>query len=341
VTAYALHMHVTGRIADLVAVAREAEAAGVDGIYGIEAFQDPFVPLAAIAAATTHIRIGTYVANAYAREPQSAASAAAKLDELSDGRFTFGIGAGNRHINEWLYGVDVWRPMQKMREYLEILDVLLRGGTTDATEVGGPTHRMQTRLARSAERRVPVVLAAAGPRMIELAGSMTDGVGVGILVSADHLASEIRPRARAAAEAVGADPDALRFPMAAMTNVDDDVDRARQRTRRSIAGLFHPVPHPYYDFLLREQGYAAVADACSELAPQQRWDEAMATIDDELIDRLTITGTARQCAARLLEYDGVADEIICLDRSGSQGSCSPVVLEMLSLARSGRLDVTG
>jgi alkanesulfonate monooxygenase SsuD/methylene tetrahydromethanopterin reductase-like flavin-dependent oxidoreductase (luciferase family) len=158
--------------------------------------------------------------------------------------------------------------------------------------------------------------------MIELAAAATDGVGLGVLVSAEHLADDIRPRALAAAEAAGRDPDAVRFPMAAMVNVDDDAGRARALTRRAICGLFHPIPHPYYDFLLRAQGYRDVADAATALAPQQRWGEAMEHIDDELIDRLTITGTPEQCAARIAAYSGLADEIICLQlaRPGEPGS---------------------
>ena len=80
--------------------------------------------------------------------------------------------------------------------------------------------------------------------------------------------------------------------MAAMVSVDDDEERARATTRHAICRLFHPVPHPYYDFLLRAQGFAAAADAAAELVPQGRVREAMAQIDDEVVDRLTITGTA-------------------------------------------------
>jgi alkanesulfonate monooxygenase SsuD/methylene tetrahydromethanopterin reductase-like flavin-dependent oxidoreductase (luciferase family) len=106
--------------------------------------------------------------------------------------------------------------------------------------------------------------------------------------------------------------------MAALTSIDDDEGAARARARRAIVGLFHPIPHPYYDSLLREQGYAHVADAATELAPQKRWAEATATIDDELLDRLTFTGTPAQCAARVSEYDGLADEIIFLPLGGGE-----------------------
>jgi len=311
-TAHVLHLDPGLSIAGAVALAQQAEAAGVDAVYGIEGTRDVFVVMAAIAAATTRIGVGTYVANAYARTPQAAATGALHLDELSGGRFMFGIGAGNRHINEWVFGTDSSKPMKKMREYLAILRGYLHGEGLDDTDIGGELHHMQARFIQPSARRVPLVVAAAGPRMIELAAAASDGVALGILISADHLAGAIRPRAAAAAARAGRNPDELVFPMAALVNVHEDEERARTLTRRAILGLFHPVPHPYYDFLLREQGYARVADAATELTPQKRWAEAMEVIDDELIDRLTITGTPEQCAARLNDYTGLADEIICL-----------------------------
>jgi 5,10-methylenetetrahydromethanopterin reductase len=315
-TTFALHLRLDGPIADGVALARRAEDAGVDAVHVIEGTRDAFVPLAAMAAATERIGLGTYVANAFMRTPQAAATAASGLDDLSGGRFTLGVGAGNPHLNEWLLGLDSTRPMAATRDYLTILRAFLQGETPPGPELGGPVHHMQSRFVPPPARRVPIVLAAAGPRMIQLAAAASDGVGLGLLISADHLEQEIKPLARAAAAAAGRDPAAVRFPMAALVSVDEDEERARTMARRAIVGLFHPVPHPYYDHLLRVQGHADVADAASALAPQRRWAEATAAISDALLDDLSITGTPAQCAARLRDYVGVASEVICLDLGG-------------------------
>ena len=328
----ALHLALDGPIVDIVARARRAEQAGADAVHVIEGVRDPFVPLAAIAAATERVEIGTYVANAYARTPQAAATAALAIDELSGGRLVFGIGAGNRHINEWLFGLTMDRPLGKMREYLAVLRAFLQGDVGDGPEVGGAIHHTETRFVRPPARRIPIVVAAAAPRMTELAATSSDGVGLGILIGAAHLAEVVRPRAVAACAAAGRDPAELRFPMAALVSVDDDEAAARARARRAVVGLFHPIPHPYYDYLLREQGYPHVADAATELAPQRRWDEAMATIDDELLDQLTFTGTPAQCAARFADYDGLADEIICLSL-GTAGPGDDALAAAFALAR--------
>ena len=123
-----------------------------------------------------------------------------------------------------------------------------------------------------------------------------------------------------------------------MLSVHDDADVARANARRSICGLFHPVPTPYYDFLLRDQGYSTVADAATKLVPQGLIEQAMETVGDDLIDRLTISGTPEQCAARLHDYDGLVDEIICLNVGAGLGRhldehSEQLLFEIVSLAR--------
>lgn len=311
---YALLLDLSGPLTESVGFAVAAEDAGLDAVYAIEGGREAFVPLAAMAVATSRIGLGSYVVNAYARSPWLTAVTALDLDELSGGRFVLGLGTGNRHINDWSHGLDSSRPLAKMREYVPIVRDVIAARAGELVEHEGDVHRTRWRAGRDPQRpSVPVVVAAAGPRMIELAAGLSDGVGVGVLVSAEHLRDVIRPLASAAAEAAGRDPGAVRFPMAAMVSVDHDEERARETTRHAICRLFHPVPHPYYDFLLRAQGFAETADAAAELVPQGRIREAMTHVDDEIIDRLTITGTVATCAERLAAYDGLADEVICLN----------------------------
>ena len=335
---YALLLDLAGPLTESVAFAQAAEAAGIDAVYAIEGGREAFVPLAAMAVATSRIGLGSYVVNAYARTPWSTAITALDLDELSGGRFTLGLGTGNRHINDWSHGLDSSRPLAKIREYLPIVRDIVAARAGDLVEHDGDVHRTRWRAGRDPQRpALPVIVAAAGPRMIELAAALSDGVGVGVLVSPEHLRDVIRPLARAAAEGAGREPDAVAFPMAAMVSVDEDEERARATTRHAICRLFHPVPHPYYDFLLRAQGFAEAADAAADLVPQGRIREAMTHIDDEIVDRLTITGTAAQCAERLAAYDGLADEVIGLnlrrpDPAAPTHAWDPV-LEMFALAQ--------
>ena len=112
----------------VVSLAKEGEAAGFASMYTVEAGRSAFVPAAAVINATGHVRVGTYIVNAYARDPWVTALAARDLDELSGGRFVLGVGTGNRHFNEWYMGVDSSRPWAKMRDYISVLRAVGRRG---------------------------------------------------------------------------------------------------------------------------------------------------------------------------------------------------------------------
>jgi len=298
-------------LATIVTLAREGEAAGVGSLYTVEAGRSAFVPAAAVINATQTARVGTYIVNAYARDPWITGLAARDLDELSGGRFVLGVGTGNVHFNEWYMGVDSRRPWAKMREYVTIVRAVVAGRAGEPVRHEGELHRIRWRASWDPFRpSLPVYLSASGPKMVAVAGEVSDGVGVGIMASTTFMRDIVRPNACAAATAAGRDPDALAFPMGALVSVNDDEEAAREAVRASICGLFHPVPHPYYDSQLRQLGFTAFADAASELMPAGRTREAMDLVPDEVIDTMTVTGTPRQCAARIAAYEGLADEVI-------------------------------
>ncbi|MDA3040921.1 MAG: LLM class flavin-dependent oxidoreductase [Actinomycetota bacterium] len=295
----------------VVGLGREAETAGFASCYLVEAGRSAFVPATAVALATERIRIGTYVVNAYARDPWVTGLAARDLDEVSGGRFVLGVGTGNRHFNQWYMGADSSRPWAKMRDYLTILRQVVSAPAGASVRYQGEVHQIRWRASFEPVRpSLPVYLSASGPKMVALAGEVSDGVGVGIMSSAAFMADIVRPRAQAAATEAGRDPAELAFPMGALVSVNADEDAARDATRLAIVGLFHPVPHPYYDSQLRQLGFAEFADAATRLMPDGRTREAMEAVPDEVIDTMTITGTPERCAQRLRDYEGLADEVI-------------------------------
>lgn len=298
-------------IKTIVDLARAGEAAGFGSMYTVEAGRSALVPAAAVINATEAVRVGTYIVNAYAREPWLAGLAARDLDELSGGRFVLGVGTGNPHFNEWYMGIDSSKTLAKMRDYIEIVRAVAAGRHGEAVRHTGDVHSIRWRASWEPTRSsVPVYLSASGPNMVRLAGEVSDGVGVGIMSSVQFMSDIVRPNAMAGAEAAGRNPDELAFPMGSLISVNEDEELARDATRASICGLFHPVPHPYYDSQLRQLGYADFADRAAELMPAGQTREAMDLVPDEVIDTMTITGTPAQCAARITEYEGVADEII-------------------------------
>ncbi len=298
---------------DLVKLGRRAEASGFDAVYLTEAWRSAFVPLAAIATATERIRLGPYVLNAYGRSPFLTAMSAVDLDELSDGRLVLGVGGGNKLINEQWQGIPHERVLTKMEEYVTLLRQAARTGLGERLEFEGRVHRMNWAPAVDPIRAFPVILAGVFPRMVRVAGRCADGLAGGGVISADYFRDVVRPEACKAAADADRDPSALSFLVAALVSIDDDRERARRRAREAICGLFDPLPHPYYEFTLREQGFSAAADAALKYVPTGQLDRAVDAIPDECIDRVAIAGTPDECRNRLASYEGVVDEVVCLN----------------------------
>ena len=302
-----------GSLAATVAVARAAEDAGADSIHLVEAGSSAVVALAAVASATQRVQLGTYVVNAYARSPWLLGITARDLDELCGGRLALGIGTGNLHMNDWYQGVDSSKPLRKLRDYVEIVRGMLRTPLGETFHYEGPEHQIRwapmTGLQRSS---VPVYLAGSGPKLTSLAGEVSDGIGIGILASPAHVRDFVRPTALAGAALAGRSAEELYFPMGAWLSVNQSREAARAAARFAICGLFHPVPHPYYDTQLRQQGFGAVADMAAELMPAGRTREAMDRVPDDVVDALTISGTPDECLARLEDYEGLVDDVVAL-----------------------------
>lgn len=302
------------RIQGMVTIGKEAEAAGFDSLYVTEAWRSGFVPLTALAMATQRVRLGPYVLNAYGRSPLLTGMSAIDLDELSGGRLLLGVGSGNRHINEDWQGIPHVESYEKMAEYVTLLKQIVRTRIGTPLVYEGKIHRMRwTPAVDPVRESIPVYLSAIFPKMVKVAGRVADGVAVGALFSTDYMRDVVRPRVHAAAVEAGRDPQSLGFLMGAFVSVNDNRELARQAAREAICRLFAPLPHPYYEFMLREHGFSAAADAAKKYVPAGALQKAVEMIPDEAIDRLTIAGTPAECRKRIEAYRGVVDEVICVN----------------------------
>jgi probable F420-dependent oxidoreductase len=214
-----------------------SESGGVDGI----------TPLAALAAATRRVRLGTAILPIGHRTPALAAMTAASLQALSAGRFVLGLGLSTRYIVERWLGQSHDRPLLRMREYLTAVRDLLAGRTVD---VAGATLSVRGfRLKAPPEPRVPVYMAALGPRACRLAGAVADGV-IFFLKSPAGVRQALAWVHEGAADA-GRDP-ALVEPV--LTVAVTRGPRAAEQARACVAGYARV---PDYARSLRLQGFAA------------------------------------------------------------------------------------
>lgn len=308
-------------MAQMVSLSVEAEAAGLDCIYVTEAWRSAFVTLAAIAAATKRVEIGSYILNAYARSVWITAMSAVDLDELSQGRLVLGVGGGNKHINEQWQGIPHDKPLKKMTEYVPLLRKAVSTRLGEMLDYEGEMHRMHWAPTVAPFRStIPIFLAALYPKMIAVAGRVADGIAMGALLSPAYIREVVFPQFHNAASTAGRDPKLLRSSVSPFVSVGDDAAGARQAAREAICRLYSPLPHPYYDFILREQGFSQAADAAAKWVPLGKIEKAAEAFTDDIVDAITISGTFEQCKRKLADYDDVVDQLLFVNVNYSSTS---------------------
>ena len=215
----------------IVEVTKQVEAAGLDNIWmaNIRA-HDAITALAIAGRETQHIGVGTAVTPSYPRHPIALAQQALTAAAATNGRFTLGIGVSHKVVIEHVHGLSYAKPARHMREYLEILMPLLRGESV--TYEGEHYHVQDIALETPDAKPPPVVLAALGPVMLKLAGTLADGTNtwmVGPKTMEHHIVKRITDAAAAADKAsplvVGG------FPVV----VTDNPDKVRQALTDPLA----------------------------------------------------------------------------------------------------------
>lgn len=141
---------------------------------GEGAGRDPFAQLAAVADVAGSMALGTSIVNIFGRDPMASHMGAMSLQELTGGRFALGLGVSHRHLVQKLRGHAYEHPLRHMREYLEAYGGLPYRGPVIEGPDGSPSEP-------------PVLIAALGPRMLELAATATDGT-LPFFVGAERIA---------------------------------------------------------------------------------------------------------------------------------------------------------
>jgi alkanesulfonate monooxygenase SsuD/methylene tetrahydromethanopterin reductase-like flavin-dependent oxidoreductase (luciferase family) len=263
-------------------LARMAEAHGFGCAWGGEANnKDPTVMLAAVAAATTRLKIGSAVYHILGRTPATLALQAVGLDELSQGRFLLGIGVSNPTIAKW-HGAPFDHPMGRVREYLRIVRAAMRGEKLRFDGEFFSAHGFKMAFKPSGET-IPIYLAALGPKMSRLAGMLTDGVLINMANPAEI--RRIVDEARNGAREVGKNPEAVEIICKVRCCVVED--RAVAREALSHALTYYALAD-YYRNLLARMGFGTEVEAMRSAWQIGGFRAARALITDRLFEGLPL-----------------------------------------------------
>ena len=210
--------------------------------------RDSITLLAAYAAATSRIRLGTGVIPIYARTPANMAQSFATLDEISGGRAIAGLGVSHKPVVEHWFDQSIDKPLAEMREYVAIVRAILHGEDPPP----GEKFRTAFHLTGWEPQRpdMPVYLAGLSPGMLRLAGEIADGV-VLWLCNPNYIRDVVVPTVREGREKAGRELDGFDIVAAVPSAVTDDPGAARERLRGELVPYFNL---PYYRKMLGLSG---------------------------------------------------------------------------------------
>ncbi len=283
---------------EIVECVRLAEALGYESAWVAEGHGgDQFAVLAACAAQTSTIRLGTAITSVFVRTAPTIAMAAASVDDISGGRFILGLGSSHKVQVEREHGAPYGKPLTRVREFVAIIRALLRDGEVS---YAGQTVRIEGFDLWFTPQRpsLPIYLSAVFPRMLALCGEIADGV---ILTrSSLATAAPVRERLAEGANRVGRDPSRIEVASLLPTAVAPSRREALDMLRPGLA--FYAGFFPRYNRLMVEHGFAAEAAAVA--AAWSRGDRAAAerAVSDAMIDAASVAGTPEECRERVEAY---------------------------------------
>jgi F420-dependent oxidoreductase-like protein len=287
----------------------EAERLGVDRLWSAEAWgHDAATPLAFMAARTSRIRLGSGVMQAGTRTPALLAMTAMSLNAMSGGRFILGLGVSGPQVIEGWHGIRFERPVQRMRELVEIVRRAARGErlTYKGKIYELPLPGGEGKALRSGARPqpdIPIYLATLSPKSLEMTGEIADGwLGTSFMpeharVFFDHLEAGAVRSGRSLAQ--------LDLQAGGVVAFSDDVERLIPPRKPGLAfslGAMGSRQHNFYNDAYKRAGYADVAVEVQRLWLDNRRDEAVARVPDELVLKTNLLGTEAMVRKRIEAY---------------------------------------
>ena len=292
---------------------QEADRLGFSSVWSAEAYgSDAVTTITWVAALTKQIGVGTAIMQIPARTPTLTATTALTLDELSGGRFRLGLGVSGPQVVEGWHGVPFGKPLQRTREYVEIVRSVWRRekpvefkgqyyqipyAGTDATGLGKPLKSIL-----HGRPEIPIYLAAIGPRNVALAAEIADG-WLPVFFSPQRM-SVFKESLESGFSRAGGGKSLARFDVAPTVPVmlGDDVAACRAMVKPRLAlyvGGMGARGRNFYNDLVCRYGYEGAAKSIQDLYLSGKKEEAAAAVPDALVDEVALCGPRERIRERI------------------------------------------
>ena len=261
---------------ELVSLVKLAEDVGFEYAWITDHYNNKNVyeTLALIAAETETIKMGPGVTNPYVRSPAISASAIATIDEISEGRATFGIGPGDKATFDAL-GIEWTKPVSTIKAAIADINTLLAGEKTEGgAALGG---------AKAVQEHIPIYMGAQGPKMLETAGEIADGVLINASNPKDYEAA--MPMIKK-----GIGDQAKDFDVGAYTatSIGADSDAAKNAAKIVVAFIAAGSPPPVIERHGLPEGFNEQMGA---FLAKGDFGGAIGAVTDEALDAFSVCGT--------------------------------------------------
>jgi 5,10-methylenetetrahydromethanopterin reductase len=300
----ALYLQDKHGIREGMAFAQYAEQRGYEAVWQAESrlVRDAIVPMAAFAAVTSRAKIGSGVINNWTRNIGLLAATFLTLDDLAPDRIICGLGAWWDPLAKNV-GIERKKPLKAMRETIEVMQRLLK---MERVTFHGEFHHvdgieLDVVHGRREPRNVPIYIGATHMGMMELGGEIADGVLLNYCVPPSYNAEALQHIAIGAQKA-GRSLEDIDRPQLIVCSVDNDHRRAVQAAKELITQYLAQQPHIAQASGTPAQTVQKVQSILGWPASRAQIHEAMQFVPDELIERITASGTADEVRAKVAEY---------------------------------------
>ena len=300
----ALYLQDAHSLQDAIKYVQHAESRGFEAVWQAESrlVRDAIVPMAAFAATTSKIKIGSGVINNWTRNAAVIASTFLTLDDLAPDRIICGIGAWWDPLAKKV-GIDRQKPLLAMRETVEVVRRLLnRERVTFKGEfVQLDDVELDVVHGRKEPRNVPIYIGATGPQMMALTGEIADGVVLNYLVSPKYNEAAMQ-QLETGAKLAGRTVYNVDRPQLVVCSVDHDRKKALDASRKLVTQYLGQQPHIMKASGVKQELLDEIGQVLTWPATEEQILQAMKLVPDDVVQMITASGTPDEVKRKVREY---------------------------------------